>query len=62
MGTRQSGIPTFRVGNIVRDRELVEIAKREADYMLNTRRNSLDTARLVEIVKKQAKFGLASIG
>jgi ATP-dependent DNA helicase RecG len=62
MGTRQSGIPTFRVGNIVRDRELVEIAKREADYMLNERRNSRDTAHLVEIVKRQAKYGLASIG
>jgi ATP-dependent DNA helicase RecG len=62
MGTRQSGIPTFRVGNIVRDRELVEVAKREADYMLNERRNSRDTAKLVEIVKKQSKYGLASIG
>jgi ATP-dependent DNA helicase RecG len=62
MGTRQSGIPTFRVGNIVRDRELVEVAKREADFMLNERRNSRDTAVLVEAVKKQAKFGLASIG
>jgi len=62
MGTRQSGIPAFRVGNIVRDRELVEIAKNEADYMLNQRRNSRDTAKLVEIVKKQAKYGLASIG
>jgi ATP-dependent DNA helicase RecG len=62
MGTRQSGVPTFRVGNIVRDRELVEVAKREADYMLTERRNSRDTAMLVEAVKKQSKFGLAAIG
>ncbi|MEW6131040.1 MAG: ATP-dependent DNA helicase RecG [Acidobacteriota bacterium] len=62
MGTRQSGIPTFRIGNIVRDRELVETAKRAADYLLNERRNSRDTAKLVEHVKAQAKFGLAAVG
>jgi len=62
MGTRQSGVPTFRIGNLVRDRELVELAKREADYLLNTRRNSRDTAILIELVKKQSKFGLAAVG
>jgi ATP-dependent DNA helicase RecG len=62
MGTRQSGVPTFRVGNIVRDYALLEIAKREADYMLTTRRNSRETARVVEIVRRQPKFGLAVVG
>jgi ATP-dependent DNA helicase RecG len=62
MGTRQSGVPTFRVGNIVRDYALLEIAKREADYMLTTRRNSRETARVVEIVRRQPKFGLAAVG
>jgi ATP-dependent DNA helicase RecG len=62
MGTRQSGVPTFRVGNIIRDYALLEAAKREADYMLGTRRNSRETARLVEIVRRQPKFGLAAVG
>jgi ATP-dependent DNA helicase RecG len=62
MGTRQSGVPAFRIGNLVRDRELVELAKREADYFLTERRNSRDTARLIEEVKEQGKFGLAAIG
>jgi ATP-dependent DNA helicase RecG len=62
MGTRQSGIPTFRIGNIVRDREIVEVAKNAADYLLNERRNTRDTAKLVEIVKAQSKFGLAAVG
>jgi ATP-dependent DNA helicase RecG len=62
MGTRQSGVPTFRIGNIVRDYALLEIAKREADYMLTTRRNSRETARIVEIVRRQPKFGLATVG
>ncbi len=29
-GTRQAGMPSFRVANIIRDRELLEAAKREA--------------------------------
>jgi ATP-dependent DNA helicase RecG len=62
MGTRQSGIPAFRIGNVVRDRELVEVAKHAADYLLDERRNSRDTAKLVEIVKTQSKFGLAAVG
>ncbi|HJZ67896.1 MAG TPA: ATP-dependent DNA helicase RecG [Blastocatellia bacterium] len=62
MGTRQSGLPTFRVGNIVRDYRLLEVAKREADYMLNERRNTRETAKLVEVVRRQPKFGLAAVG
>ena len=62
MGTRQSGVPAFRVGNIVRDYALLEAAKREADYLLTSRRNTRDTARLIEIVRSQPKFGLAAVG
>ncbi len=62
MGTRQSGIPAFRVGNIVRDYALLEAAKREADYLLTSRPNARDTARLIEIVRSQPKFGLAAVG
>jgi ATP-dependent DNA helicase RecG len=29
-GTRQAGMPSFRVANLIRDRELLEAAKREA--------------------------------
>ncbi len=29
-GTRQAGMPSFRVANIIRDRQLLEVAKREA--------------------------------
>jgi ATP-dependent DNA helicase RecG len=62
MGTRQSGIPAFRIGNIVRDYALLEVARHEADHMLNARRNSRETARLVEVVRGQPKFGLAAVG
>jgi ATP-dependent DNA helicase RecG len=62
MGTRQSGLPEFRIGNIVRDYELLELAKKEADYLLAERRNSRETARAVEVVRRQPKFGLATVG
>jgi ATP-dependent DNA helicase RecG len=62
MGTRQSGVPAFRVGNLVRDYKILEMARREADFMLTERRNTRETARLVEIVRRQPKFGLAAVG
>ena len=34
-GTRQAGIPSFRVANLVRDRELLELARREAAAVLS---------------------------
>jgi ATP-dependent DNA helicase RecG len=61
LGTRQSGVPTCRIGNLVRDRELVEVAKREADYMLTKRRNSRDTARLIEVVKSSENSALQQL-
>jgi hypothetical protein len=55
-------VPAFRVGNLVRDYKILELARREADFMLTARRNSRETARLVETVRKQPKFGLAAVG
>ena len=34
-GTRQAGLPDFRVANLVRDRELLELAKEEAAHFAN---------------------------
>ena len=33
-GTRQAGVPTFRLIDLVRDRELLEIAQREAGTLV----------------------------
>ncbi|MDQ3818602.1 MAG: ATP-dependent DNA helicase RecG, partial [Acidobacteriota bacterium] len=62
MGTRQSGLPTFRVGNLVRDVQILEAARREADYYLTTRARTLETSRLIERVRSDARFGLAAVG
>ncbi|MDQ1560022.1 MAG: ATP-dependent helicase RecG [Pyrinomonadaceae bacterium] len=63
MGTRQSGVPTFRVGNLVRDVAILEEARNEADYYLsNARRRTRETSRLIERVRADARFGLAAVG
>lgn len=62
MGVRQSGLPEFKVANIVRDRELLELARREADHLLRAERNSTGTSRLIDVVRRQPKFGLAAVG
>jgi ATP-dependent DNA helicase RecG len=62
MGTRQSGVPTFRVGNLVRDLHILEEARREADYYLSARKRTRETSQLIERVRADARFGLASVG
>jgi ATP-dependent DNA helicase RecG len=62
MGTRQSGIPAFRIANIVRDQKILEVARREAGYMLNERRNTRETDRLINHVRSQPRYGLANVG
>jgi ATP-dependent DNA helicase RecG len=62
LGTRQSGMPTFRIGNLVRDIEILETARREADFYLTTRRRTRETSELIERVRADVRFGLAAIG
>ncbi len=62
MGTRQSGVPIFRVANLVRDQELLERAKAEAEQLLVQRELTGEADLLIENVRKQPRFGLARIG
>ncbi|HSK63680.1 MAG TPA: ATP-dependent DNA helicase RecG [Pyrinomonadaceae bacterium] len=61
LGTRQSGLPEFRIGNIVRDRLLLESAKREAEAYLK-KEKSAATAKLIERIRQDSRFGLAAVG
>ena len=61
LGTRQSGLPEFRIGNIVRDQAILEQAKKEAEFYL-TKMKSVVTAKMVARIKADPRFGLASIG
>ncbi len=61
-GTRQSGIQLFRIANIVRDIEILESARREAENLLTKKRHSPETATLINKVRNGSKFKLAGIG
>jgi ATP-dependent DNA helicase RecG len=62
MGTRQSGIPAFRVGNIVRDQKILEAARREVEHLLAQGRTTPEIKSLIQYVRRQPKYGLASVG
>ena len=61
LGTKQSGLPEFRIGNIVRDQAILEQAKKEAEFYL-AKAKSVVTAKMVARVKEDPRFGLARIG
>ena len=61
LGTRQSGLPEFRIGNIVRDQELLEKARHEAEFYLSKNKSAV-TAKMVDRIKKDPRFGLAAVG
>jgi ATP-dependent DNA helicase RecG len=62
LGTKQSGLPTFKVGNIIRDYDLLVDARTEAEQYLNKHRDSAETKRLIEHVLSAERFQLARVG
>ncbi|HJP91154.1 MAG TPA: ATP-dependent DNA helicase RecG [Pyrinomonadaceae bacterium] len=61
LGTKQSGLPEFRIANLVRDQELLEQAKREAEFYLG-KEKSAATAKMIARIKQDPRFGLAAVG
>jgi len=66
-GTRQAGIPSFRVANIIRDSQLLEAAKREAAFVVsgpNSEISSDEISRaLVQMRSRwQHTYGLVEVG
>jgi ATP-dependent DNA helicase RecG len=62
MGTRQAGLPEFRVANLVRDLDILQAARREADYYFNQMNESGEAASLLERVRSDARLKLAAVG
>jgi ATP-dependent DNA helicase RecG len=62
LGTKQAGLPEFRVGNLVRDLQILEAAKKEAELYLNKRERSPETIKMIERVRREKRFGLAAVG
>ncbi len=62
LGTRQSGLPEFRIANLVRDQRILDAAQKEAEYYLARGEKSADTAKMIQRVHSNARFGLAAVG
>jgi ATP-dependent DNA helicase RecG len=62
LGTRQSGLPEFRVANLVRDQQILEQARKEAEFYLEQRQRSVETKRMIQKVQSDTRFGLAAVG
>jgi ATP-dependent DNA helicase RecG len=66
-GTKQAGIPSFRVANLIRDRQLLEAAKREAAFVISgpnpeVSKEEIDRA-LREMRSRWAlSYGLVEVG
>lgn len=66
-GTRQAGMPDFRVANIIRDVQLLEAAKKEAAYVLagpNSEISSEEISRALVQMRARWKhtYGLVEVG
>jgi ATP-dependent DNA helicase RecG len=61
LGTKQSGLPEFRIANIVRDQQILDRARREADFLLAKEKSAV-TAKMIARIKEDPRFGLAAVG
>jgi ATP-dependent DNA helicase RecG len=62
LGTRQSGLPEFRVANLVRDQRILDAAQKEAEFYLGKGERSPETAKMIQRVRSHARYGLAAVG
>jgi ATP-dependent DNA helicase RecG len=63
-GTRQSGLPTLRIANILRDSEILEAARREAEGFVSTPSDEEELHRAVTYIREhwQRRYGLVTVG
>lgn len=62
LGTRQSGIQNFKLGNIVRDLDVLITARKEAEDYLTNRRLSPETSAMVKIARSDKNVRFGNIG
>jgi ATP-dependent DNA helicase RecG len=62
LGTKQSGLPEFRIGNLIRDQAILEKARAASEYYLTEKALSPETKRMAKYLAKTNRFGLASVG
>jgi ATP-dependent DNA helicase RecG len=63
-GTKQSGLPSLRVANILRDSEILIIARREAVDFVNSPPSEQQLRRAVAYIRDhwQRRYGLVTVG
>jgi ATP-dependent DNA helicase RecG len=66
-GTRQAGMPSFRVASLIRDRDLLELAKREAAAVLSGPNGEISEAEIdgalrIMRTRWQRTYGLLEAG
>jgi ATP-dependent DNA helicase RecG len=62
MGTRQAGLPEFRIANLIRDLDILQSARKEAEFYINQRKTSADAAKMIKRVLGDVRMKLAAIG
>jgi ATP-dependent DNA helicase RecG len=63
-GTKQSGLPALRIANIIRDQEVLEIARSEAQTFIENPPTEEELRRAVTYIREhwQRKYGLVQVG
>ena len=63
-GTKQSGLPSLRIANILRDREILEVARREAVDFVERPPSQEELRVAVEYIRDhwQRRYGLVTVG
>ncbi|HET9743974.1 MAG TPA: ATP-dependent DNA helicase RecG [Terriglobales bacterium] len=66
-GTRQAGAPSFRVANLIRDRKLLELARAEAQQIVNSDKPPITNMERTTVMSHlkthwQRRYGLVEVG
>jgi ATP-dependent DNA helicase RecG len=63
-GTKQSGLPALRIGNIIRDKEVLELARGEAQAFISNPPSQEELRRAVGYIREhwQRRYGLVQVG
>jgi ATP-dependent DNA helicase RecG len=66
-GTRQAGMPSFQVASLIRDRDLLELAKKEASSVLAGPNSEISQAEIDRALRQmrtkwQKTYGLVEVG
>jgi ATP-dependent DNA helicase RecG len=63
-GTRQSGLPALQIGNILRDADILELARNQAAAFVANPPTGDDLRRAVAFIRDhwQRRYGLVQVG